>query len=123
MTMCIVGAAVMGATPAADDTSSERPPAPFVLNPLVNTYRTADGRWLSLCMLQLDVYWRGVLEVVGRPDLIDDPRFADGALHQHPPDLVAELEAAFAPTTRASWRWSPPPTPGPVGRRPPQTRT
>src|SRR3546814_8286021 len=82
MQMGIVGAAVMGATPPADDTSSEPPPAPFVLNPLVNTYRTADGRWLSLCMLQLDVYWRGVLGVVGRPDLIDDPRFAEGALRQ-----------------------------------------
>src|SRR3546814_734091 len=112
MQMGIVGAAVMGATPPADDTSSEPPPAPFVLNPLVNTYRTADGRWLSLCMLQLDVYWRGVLEVVGRPDLIDDPRFADGALHQHHADLVAELEAVFASRTLAEWRVQLAPQPG-----------
>src|SRR3546814_8454373 len=55
-------------------------------------------------MLQLDAYWRGVLEVVGRPDLIDDPRFADGALHQHHADLVAELEAVFASRTLAEWR-------------------
>src|SRR3546814_20374412 len=55
-------------------------------------------------MLQLDAYWRGVLEVVGRPDLIDDPRFADGAFHQHHADLVAELEAVFASRTLAEWR-------------------
>src|SRR3546814_14883054 len=67
--------------------------------------------WLSLCMLQLDVYWRGVLEVVGRPDLIDDPRFADGALHQHHADLVAELEAVFASRTLAEWRVPPAPRP------------
>src|SRR3546814_5840185 len=123
MQMGIVGAAVMGATPPADDTSSEPPPAPFVLNPLVNTYRTADGRWLSLCMLQLDVYWRGVLEVVGRPVLIDDPPFADGAPQQHPAALAAELEAGFPSRTPPAWRGGHPPTPGPVGRRPPQTRT
>src|SRR3546814_18164703 len=73
--------------------------------------------WLSLCMLQLDVYWRGVLEVVGRPDLIDDPRFADGALHQHHAALVAELEAVFASRTLAEWRVAPAPQPGPGGGR------
>src|SRR5690606_18113136 len=60
--------------------------------------------WLSLCMLQLDRYWRGVFEVVGRPDLIDDPRFADGAVHQHYDDMVDELEKAFATKTLAEWR-------------------
>lgn len=104
MQMGIVGAAVMGVTPPQDDTSVEPPPPAFVLNPLVNTYRTADGRWLSLCMLQLEQYWRGVLEVVGRADLIDDPRFADGALAEHHDDLVRELEKAFAGRTLADWR-------------------
>jgi crotonobetainyl-CoA:carnitine CoA-transferase CaiB-like acyl-CoA transferase len=104
MQMGIVGAAVSGATVPQDDMSVTPPRPPFVLNPLVNTYRTADGRWLSLCMLQLDQYWRGVLEVVGRPDLIDDPRFADGALAGHFDDLVDELEKAFAARTLAEWR-------------------
>lgn len=104
MQMAIVGAAVMGATPPQDDTSVEPPPAAFVLNPLVNNYRTADGRWLALCMLQLEQYWRGVLEVVGRPDLIDDPRFADGALARNHDELVKELEVAFATRTLDEWR-------------------
>jgi len=28
-------------------------------NPLVNTYRTSDGRYVSLCMLQGQRYWPG----------------------------------------------------------------
>lgn len=106
MQMGIVGASVMGITAPEEDTSVEPPPPPFVLNPLVNTYRTADGRWLSLCMLQFEQYWRGVFEVVGRPDLINDPRFADGAIAQHFGDMVAELEKAFASKTLAEWRVS-----------------
>jgi crotonobetainyl-CoA:carnitine CoA-transferase CaiB-like acyl-CoA transferase len=104
MQMGIVGAAVMGLPAPQDDTSVTPPRPPFVLNPLVNTYRTADGRWLSLCMLQLDRYWRGVFEVVGRADLVDDPRFADGALASHFDDMVEELEKAFAEKTLAEWR-------------------
>lgn len=104
MQMAIVGAAVMGAPVPEEDTSVVPPRPPFVLNPLVNTYRTADGRWLSLCMLQLEQYWRGVFEVVGRPDLIDDPRFADGAASQHFDDMVDELEKAFAAKTLDEWR-------------------
>lgn len=104
MQMAIVGAAVMGATPPEDDTSKAPPPAQLVLNPLVNSYRTRDGRWIALCMLQLDRYWKGVLEVIGRPDLIEDPRFADGAVHQNHQALVEVLEEAFASRTLAEWR-------------------
>jgi crotonobetainyl-CoA:carnitine CoA-transferase CaiB-like acyl-CoA transferase len=104
MQMAIVGAAVVSATPPPADTSTTPPPPQMVLNPLVNTYRTKDGRWLALCMLQLERYWRGVLEVVGRPDLIEDPRFADGAVVEHQQELVEELEKAFATRTLEEWR-------------------
>ncbi len=104
MQMAIVGASVMGLTPPEDDTSVTPPPAAFVLNPLVNNYRTKDGRWLALCMLQLDRYWEDVVRVVGRPELVEDPRFTDGAIHQHHQDLVEELERAFASRTLAEWR-------------------
>src|SRR5690606_18679901 len=40
-------------------------------NPLVNTYRTSDGRHLALCMLQGQRYWPGFCEAAGRPDLIE----------------------------------------------------
>src|SRR3546814_8199761 len=40
----------------------QRIPAPTraqISNPLVNTYRTQDGRFVSLCMLQSQRYWPG----------------------------------------------------------------
>src|SRR3546814_17399433 len=85
MQLGIVGAAVMGATPPADDTSSEPPPAPSVLNPLANTYPTDARRWLSLCMRQLDVYRPAALEGVALPDPTDNPRSSHAGPHQHPP--------------------------------------
>jgi crotonobetainyl-CoA:carnitine CoA-transferase CaiB-like acyl-CoA transferase len=97
--MPIVGAAVMMAQPPAGD--GERPSSrsanPQIFNPLVNNYRTADGRWLSLCMLQRDRYWDDVLVAVGREDLRVDPRFSTPeALGDHNDEAISELEATFA---------------------------
>ena len=46
-------------------------------NPLWNHYRCADDKWISLAMLQPDRYWKDFCEVVGKPELIADPRFAE----------------------------------------------
>jgi crotonobetainyl-CoA:carnitine CoA-transferase CaiB-like acyl-CoA transferase len=82
-----------------------RPPADQPNNVLVNTYRTSDGRFLSLCMLQADKYWTRLCEVAGRPDLGADPRFADSALRrQHTAECLAELRAMFGSKTLAEWR-------------------
>ncbi|MFM8412384.1 MAG: CaiB/BaiF CoA transferase family protein [Alphaproteobacteria bacterium] len=43
-----------------------------------NAYPTADGRWVALTA-GTDELARRTLEVVGRGDLVADPRFADGA--------------------------------------------
>ena len=71
MQMGIVGAAASRATLPEFDAESEPPPPAMILNPLVNNYRTSDGRWLALCMLRYDLYWRGVLEVIGRAMISD----------------------------------------------------
>ena len=63
-----------------------------MFNPLVNPYQTKDGRWLLLNMLQADLFWAEVCTHLGREDLIDDERFADGrrplrepgGVHRHP---------------------------------------
>ena len=44
-------------------------------NPLIGTYRTADGRFLAFSMLQGFHYWPEFCTHIGREDLIDDPRF------------------------------------------------
>ena len=48
-------------------------------NPLVGTYRTKDGRYVQLMMLQLDKFYPEAMRAIGLPELIDDPRFADPA--------------------------------------------
>src|SRR5207245_579009 len=49
-------------------------------NPLFNFYRTGDGRWLPLVILQPDRHWRTFCRAVGPEDLVDDPRFASPPL-------------------------------------------
>jgi crotonobetainyl-CoA:carnitine CoA-transferase CaiB-like acyl-CoA transferase len=44
-------------------------------NPLIGAYRTKDGRWLMLSMLQPTRYWPEFTGVAGRPELATDERF------------------------------------------------
>jgi crotonobetainyl-CoA:carnitine CoA-transferase CaiB-like acyl-CoA transferase len=74
-------------------------------NALLNSYRTKDGRWLMLCMLQPDPYWPDFCEHIGRPELITDERFADiDARDRNCPDLVKILDDEFASRTLDEWR-------------------
>ena len=74
-------------------------------NPIVNSYRTKDGRWLFLNMLQPDRFWADFCRRIGRDDMIADERFKDGmSRFQHREACVAELDATFARRTLAEWR-------------------
>jgi crotonobetainyl-CoA:carnitine CoA-transferase CaiB-like acyl-CoA transferase len=74
-------------------------------NPLVANYRTKDGRYLSFCCLQPGKYWPGICEVIGRPELARDERFADAASLVKNAAAGAELlTSAFAERTAAEWR-------------------
>jgi crotonobetainyl-CoA:carnitine CoA-transferase CaiB-like acyl-CoA transferase len=44
-------------------------------NPLTGLYKTSDGRWLSLTMLQPGQYWPEFCTRIGRTELIADGRF------------------------------------------------
>lgn len=82
-----------------------RPDPRLPNNVLVANYRTADGRFVALCMLQADRYWARFCEVAGRPDLAADPRFANSAARRE--NLAACHEAVtelFASRTLAEWR-------------------
>jgi len=81
---------------------SDRTNAP---NPIVNTYRSSDGRFLSLIMLQSDRYWAELVTRMGRPELVSDPRFVDAAARaEHRQECVATLDAIFGARTFAEWR-------------------
>jgi crotonobetainyl-CoA:carnitine CoA-transferase CaiB-like acyl-CoA transferase len=74
-------------------------------NPIANSYRTQDGRWLLLMMLQPDRYWSDFCAAVERPDLAADERYATGVERFHNREaLVAELDALFASRPLADWR-------------------
>ncbi|MDE2405341.1 MAG: CoA transferase [Sphingomonadales bacterium] len=82
-----------------------RPANPKPYNVLVGNYRTRDGRFLALCMLQADKYWARFCEVAGRPDLATDPRFADARARAENGDACwAEMKALFAGRTLAEWK-------------------
>lgn len=74
-------------------------------NPLVGTYRTKDGRWVQLMMLQLDKFYAETMRALGLPELIDDPRFAEpGPRYQNRGELIALLDQTFAQRTLQDWR-------------------
>ncbi|GAA0556214.1 CoA transferase [Actinomadura livida] len=76
----------------------EQPRHGSMANPLIGAYRTADGRWLELAMLQPGRYWPEFCRVAGREDLISDERF-DGVENimknaAAAGEIVAEIIAA-----------------------------
>ena len=54
----------------------EQPPQILTRNPLTGIYRTADDRWVALSCLQGFHYWPEMCRVMGRPELVTDPRFS-----------------------------------------------
>ncbi len=76
-----------------------------VANPIVNTYRTSDDRWLNLVCLQSDRYWPELCQVIDRPELADDERFKDiGARYVNRAACIAELDKTFGERTLDQWR-------------------
>ena len=73
-------------------------------NPLWNTYRTGDGLWMQLVMIQSDRFWPAFCEAISRPDLEHDPRFSH-SLHREEncAELVSIIEGVMAGRDRASW--------------------
>jgi crotonobetainyl-CoA:carnitine CoA-transferase CaiB-like acyl-CoA transferase len=75
-------------------------------NPLSGLYRAADGRFLSLVMLQPGRYWADFCRHIDRPDLIDDPRFATGEALIQAENAAAAAEIireAIGSRTLAEW--------------------
>lgn len=73
-------------------------------NPINAAYRTADGRHVQLVMLEADRLWPDLCRRIGRPDLVDDPRFATMASRrEHAEACRAELDAVFAAHPLDHW--------------------
>jgi crotonobetainyl-CoA:carnitine CoA-transferase CaiB-like acyl-CoA transferase len=71
--------------------------------PMVNSYRTRDGRFIHMCMQQHH-YWPSFCDAVGRPEWKEDPRIATHEAREENSDYcVALVEALFAERTYAEW--------------------
>ena len=76
-----------------------------VSNPLTRNYATSDGRILAFTCLQAGQYWPLLCDVIERPELKDDERFADvQALMANSADAVAILDEVFGSAPLAEWR-------------------
>jgi crotonobetainyl-CoA:carnitine CoA-transferase CaiB-like acyl-CoA transferase len=99
-------------------------------NPLVANYRTSDGRWINLTMLQAGRYWADFCTHIDRPDLISDTRFAtaEALMNSENTAAAAEIIAkVFVEHTYAYWidklqsmegQWAPVQDPLEVGHDP-----
>lgn len=68
-------------------------------------YRCADGRWLSMAMLNEERQFPALLAVLGLPALLSDPRFADKVTRRaNAPALIAIFDQAFATRPFPEWR-------------------
>jgi len=95
----VVAAGLFGlqSFPAPDRT---RPP-----NPGVNTYRTADDRFLSFILLQPDKHWADFADCLGRPELKSDPRFADAAARaENTKECTRIIDETIASKSLDEWR-------------------
>lgn len=74
-------------------------------NPLSRSYETKDGRSLTFTCLQAGKYWAPLAEVIGRPELAVDERFADHAsLLANSRPAIEILDEVFASATLEEWR-------------------
>jgi crotonobetainyl-CoA:carnitine CoA-transferase CaiB-like acyl-CoA transferase len=76
-----------------------------MINPVVGSYRTKDGRHIQLVFLEADRYWGDFCRLLGREELADDPRFATlQARRENGAACMALLDEEFARRTFAEWK-------------------
>ncbi|MEK7271089.1 MAG: CoA transferase [Planctomycetota bacterium] len=73
-------------------------------NVMSNHYRCKDARWIMLLEPQSDRFWEDFCRVIGRSDLVTDPRF-DTALKRRETyaQLIPILEETFLTRDRDEW--------------------
>ena len=74
-------------------------------NPGVGNYRTADGRFISLILLQSDKHWDDFVRRLGKPEMATDPRFCDSTVRaQNAEACITELDEAFESQPLSHWK-------------------
>ena len=95
---CLIQAAMVGAT------FLRRRPRHIALNPLVNQYQTHDSQRFLFCCIDTANDWGRVCRSIGRPELINDPRYATAeARSLNSEEVVALLDEAIGARDMAEW--------------------
>ena len=72
--------------------------------PLMNCYKTKDGKWLFFTGLEADRHIGNICRALGREDLLADPRFADArAIRKNRVEVIATLDEIVATETLDVW--------------------
>ncbi|HSV46770.1 MAG TPA: CaiB/BaiF CoA-transferase family protein [Ramlibacter sp.] len=105
---------------------SPKPPRPRDASrtPMYNSYCTSDGHWFFLVGVEARRHLPPVLRAIGRPELVDDERFADArGISKNSDTLIRLFDEAFNAHPLAYWRevfdahdvwWAPIQTPAEV---------
>lgn len=74
-------------------------------NPYACGYKCADGEWLQVGIVDYARYMPKLMEVLGVPDMIKDPRFATKAsAKEHWPEMLHVFEPLFLTKTSKEWK-------------------
>jgi crotonobetainyl-CoA:carnitine CoA-transferase CaiB-like acyl-CoA transferase len=102
-----VGAWALGLSIGNAAMTGVNQPAPVLdgtLNPMANTFRTSDGRWINFTMMQPGRFFPDVCRHLGLDHLIDDPRFDTFEhLMSNVLEATREFEDAMSKETYAYW--------------------
>ena len=73
-------------------------------NPLYNSYRSSDGKWMQLAMIQEERFWGPFAEAIDQPILTEDPRFAEASVRRkHIREAVEVIEQRIGEQPRDHW--------------------
>ena len=94
---CLIQAALVGAE------FPQRRSRNDAVNPLVNHYKTRDGKRMLFCLLDPVKDWHNLCRAIERPDLIDHPDCCTPASRRNNKDFIAMLDTAFAQKDYVEW--------------------
>lgn len=71
------------------------------VSPVINSYMCSDGQWIFLSILEHDRYYNTLMKVLGREDLLDDPRYCTAAEgKKNGPALIEIIAGEFIKHTQ-----------------------
>lgn len=71
------------------------------VSPVIDSFQCSDGKWIFLSILEPDRYNDTLMKVLGREDLVGDPRFCTAAASkQNGPALIEIISSEFAKHTQ-----------------------